>query len=178
MRGPPASPPRRNQLRCPLFNGPGAAAARAGGCSAGVPRTLPRAAGLLPSRRRHLKLSHLRDPMFTTYESCVSTLPTIDLNAYPGANWVQQPLQSLPATHPYPWMDPCVPPSPPIPLSYPLYVPVVTPVSTPSDWLGSWKVVGHCHKCGNPIYAQPSFSHDPPITRRSCECKPCDHCNS
>ncbi len=60
-----------------------------------------------------------------------------------------------------------------IPMSYPVYVPVVTPVAVPSDWIGTWKVVGHCHKCDNPIYAQMNCQYgEPPITKRSCECKP------
>lgn len=58
------------------------------------------------------------------------------------------------------------------PYSYPAYWPYAIPAVPDAPQLGLWKVVGHCHKCGNPIYAMASTNAmNPPDTRRSCECK-------
>jgi hypothetical protein len=82
---------------------------------------------------------------------------------FPDANCIGYPLNS--------WV-PCWP-LPPSPSAYPFYIPVPTPVEPAARFVGGWQVVGHCHECGNPIYARasPTFVESPE-TRRSCNCKP------
>lgn len=79
---------------------------------------------------------------------------------WPSYQW---PSHYLP---PYRWPDY-------YPVSCPVYVPVpAAPLALPTS-VGGWTVVGHCHKCGNPVYARPSLPRpldDKPETVRSCEC--------
>ncbi len=70
------------------------------------------------------------------------------------------------------WPGPYYPYVEPINPVYPFVVPMPMPVPTlPSDQIGFWKVVGHCPKCGQPIWAQVALNvTDPPTTKRSCDC--------
>lgn len=87
-------------------------------------------------------------------------------------------LPGLPKSNDGTWHT--VPPYQPFPVggtvTAPPYMPNVyptypNPIRVSSDQVGLWKVVGHCVKCGNPIYAQASVTAlELPTTRRSCDC--------
>jgi hypothetical protein len=46
----------------------------------------------------------------------------------------------------------------------------IRPKQEPISPVG-WLVVGHCHDCGNPIYAKVGDTSVPPKSHRTCECK-------
>lgn len=118
-------------------------------------------------------MSYLGDPL----QDAMRFNTTLNQKWNSAPNWIGPDWTYYPPTSP--WITP---PSQPLPCSPPPpLMPIVTiPAETlpftvvPEKKFGSpagWLTVGHCHYCGNPIYAKVGDTSSPPKSHRTCECK-------
>ena len=93
-----------------------------------------------------------------------------DCTYYPPTNTYVYPWQSV--TIPGPLPTPYVPTPAPVPLPDPFDTVKIRVVPKKDfDNPFGWLVVGHCHACGNPIYARVGDTSAPPKSHRTCNCK-------